>query len=59
MLFTQADAGQDLLYSLSSGDSMPFPRIAKTEILAVAPETGNRRVAFPDIGLDWPCCPHD
>lgn len=46
-------AGQALLYSLSTGDSTPFPRIAKTEIFAVDVETGNRRVVFSDAGLDW------
>jgi hypothetical protein len=45
--------GQALLYSLSTGDPTLPPRIAKTEIFAVDAQTGNRRVVFSDIGLDW------
>ena len=52
-LITQAGAGQVLLYSLSTGDPTPFPRIAKTEIVAVDIQTGSRRVIFSDAGLDW------
>lgn len=46
-------AGQTLLYSLTTGDSTPFPRIAKTEIFAVDVQNGDRRVVFSDAGLDW------
>src|SRR5438046_3146705 len=49
----RAGAGQALLYSQSTGDPTPFPRIAKTEIFAVDVQTGNRRVVFSDGGLDW------
>ena len=52
-LAAQGAIGQILLYSQSTGDSTPFPRIAKTEIWAVDVQTGNRRVVFSDDGLDW------
>jgi hypothetical protein len=52
-LVARAGAGQTLLYSLSTGDPTPSPRIAKTEIFAVDVQTGNRRVVFSDAGLDW------
>jgi len=52
-LAARAVAGQALLYSLSTGDPTPSPRIVKTEIFAVDPQTGNRRVVFSDAGLDW------
>jgi len=45
------------LYSLSTGDPTPSPRIAKTEIFAVDVQTGNRRVVFSDVGLDWVLLP--
>lgn len=48
-----AVADQALLYSLSTGNPTTFPRIAKTEIFAVDVQTGNRRVVFSDVGLDW------
>jgi hypothetical protein len=50
-LAARAGAGQALLYSLSTGDPTPSPRIAKTEILAVDAQTGSRRVVFSDAGL--------
>ncbi|HET8547909.1 MAG TPA: hypothetical protein VFL57_07895, partial [Bryobacteraceae bacterium] len=50
---THVGAGEALLYSLSSGDPTPFPRIARTEIIAVDIQTGKRRVVFSDAGLDW------
>jgi hypothetical protein len=52
-LAARAGAGQALLYSQSTGDPTPFPRIAKTEIFAVDVQTGNRRLVFSDVGLDW------
>jgi hypothetical protein len=52
-LAAQAGSGQVLLYSLSTGDPTPSPRIAKTEVFAVDVQTGNRRVVFSDAGLDW------
>ena len=52
-LAAQAGIGQALLYSQSTGDSTPFPRIARTEIWAVDVQTGNRRVVFSDANLDW------
>ena len=53
LLAARAGAGQTLLYSLTTGQSTPFPRIAKTEIFAVDVRTGTRRVVFSDLGLDW------
>ena len=53
LVVLRACAGQTLLYSQSTGDATPFPRIAKTEIFAVDVQTGNRRVVFSDQGLDW------
>jgi len=53
LVAARAGAGQVLLYSQSTGDPTPFPRIAKTEIFAVDNQTGNRRVVFSDAGLDW------
>jgi hypothetical protein len=41
------------LYSQTTGDPTPSPRIAKTEIFAVDVRTGNRRLVFSDAGLDW------
>ena len=52
-LAARTGAGQSFLYSLSSGDPTPSPRIAKTEIFAVDAQTGNRRLVFSDAGLDW------
>jgi hypothetical protein len=53
LLAARAGAGQVLLYSLSTGDPTPSPRIAKTEIFAVDVQTGKQRVVFSDAGLDW------
>jgi hypothetical protein len=53
LVVLRACAGQTLLYSLSTGDTTPFPRIARTEIFAVDAQTGSRRVVFSDEGLDW------
>ncbi len=52
-LAARSGSGQVLLYSQSTGDSTPFPRIAKTEIFAVDVRTANRRVVFSDADLDW------
>jgi len=53
LVAARAAGGQVLLYSQSTGDSTPFPHVAKTEIFAVDNQTGNRRVVFSDAGLDW------
>lgn len=45
-------AGESLIYSVSSGESEPSPRITKTDIFAVDPQGGTSRLIFSDAGAE-------
>ena len=48
-----AESLESVVYSVSTGESKPFPRLAKTEFFALDPQTVNSWLIFSHANADF------